>query len=225
MSRMHSASNHSPFAARGLTAAMVLILAVSAFLVSLGRPSPAEAHCDSVNGPVVKAARAALEGGDVRLILPYVHPEAEAELTAAFEQTMTVRALGGDAQVLADRSFFETAVRLHRAGEGAPYTGLKETTEPDAGLEAAETALESGSLDGIYQALDGTVRAGVQERYQAVLDARELEQREGTVEAARARAEAELQFEQYVYGISQAASGEAGHTEGAAPAESGGHAG
>jgi hypothetical protein len=198
--------------------------------MALGWSDSASAHCDSVDGLVVMAAQAALDASDVKAILPYEKAEAEAELTAAFEQTMAMRAHGGEAQEMAGRKFFETAVRLYRACEGATYTGLKEGDEADPALEAAEAALESGSLDGVYQALDDSIRAGVLEHYQAVLDAREHEAGEGTVGAARARVEAELEFELYIHGLGQAAHGPVGHEEGAtggtdAPVETDGHSG
>ena len=82
-------------------------------------------HCDTMDGPVVKAARAALDRGNVNLILPYVPKKAEAELRHAFERTMRVRLLSPEARETVDIWFFETAVRLHREGEGAPFTGLK----------------------------------------------------------------------------------------------------
>lgn len=103
-------------------------------------------HCDSLDGPVVTAARRALTLGEVDLILPFVHAEGEPEIRDAFDLALKARALGGEAQEVADRWFFETAVRVHRAGEGAPFTGLK-----PAGLDvgvvipAAERALATGS--------------------------------------------------------------------------------
>ena len=82
-------------------------------------------HCDSLDGPVVQAACAALEGGDELIVLPYVHSGGETKVREAFAQAMVARAVGGAAQEVADRWFFETVVRVHRAGEGEPYTGLK----------------------------------------------------------------------------------------------------
>ena len=83
------------------------------------------AHCDSLDGPVVMDARTALEKGDVTPVLKWVKKEHELEIRNVFEQTMTVRAKGEDAKALADMYFFETIVRIHRAGEGEAYTGLK----------------------------------------------------------------------------------------------------
>lgn len=82
-------------------------------------------HCDTMDGPVVKAATEALEKGNVNFILSWVPKKAEVELRKAFEKTLLARKLGKEAKELADYWFFETAVRLHREGEGASYTGLK----------------------------------------------------------------------------------------------------
>lgn len=122
--------------------ALLALASLIAGAFALIRPDRAEAHCDSVGGPVVTAARRALETGNVKLILPYVPAEAEAELTAAFRQAMEVRQYGGKARELADRYFFETAVRLHRAttrtpGQRAPGPRATPTsTEPCRGQPA-----------------------------------------------------------------------------------------
>jgi len=122
-------------------------------------------HCDSLDGPVVMAALRALQAGDADLILPYVPASAEAELLAAFAGAQVARRLGPDAADLADRWFFETAVRLHREGEGAPFTGLK-----PAGLDVgpiipiAERSLESGDPSELAETLCGIVRGQVEAR-------------------------------------------------------------
>ena len=111
-------------------------------------------HCDSLDGPVVAAARRALDAGDVDLVLPFVPEQGEAEVRGVFQSTLRVRELSDDAREVADRLFFETAVRVHRAGEGAPYTGLK-----PAGLSfgpvipLAESAVETGSAEPVMDFL------------------------------------------------------------------------
>ena len=180
---------------------LVLGLLLGAVLMLVLAPgTTAQAHCDSRKGPVATAAVKALETGDVTVILPYVAPESEAELEDAFAQALEVRALGGNAQALADEYFIETAVRLHREGEGAPYTGLSEEDVPEA-ITLADEAMESGSLDAIYTYMDTQMRAGVAEHYQEVIEAREHAEAEGSVEANRERVEAELGFEKYVYNL------------------------
>lgn len=122
-------------------------------------------HCDSLDGPVVNAARAALAANDVALVLPYVHADAEDEIRQAFESTREVRRLGPAAQTLADLAFFETVVRVHRAGEGAPYTGLK-----PAGLDIgpvipkAEQAAATLDAAGLIACLNAEVQQQIQHR-------------------------------------------------------------
>lgn len=64
-------------------------------------PAPASAHCDGLDGPVVTAARAALESGNSDSVLIWVQPDDEGEVRAAFHQAVTVRRLGSEARALA----------------------------------------------------------------------------------------------------------------------------
>lgn len=123
-------------------------------------------HCDTMDGPVVNAARYALENKDVNLILPYVKDEASADVKSAFEMALEARKASPSAREVADLYFFETAVRLHRAGEGAPYTGLK-----PAGLDegpvipVAEEAIKAGSPDALIRLLTDTLQQEVRRRF------------------------------------------------------------
>lgn len=123
-------------------------------------------HCDSMDGPVVQAAKRALAERDPKLILPYVKSDGEAEVLAAYQRTLAAHDGNAAANEVADLYFYETAVRVHRAGEGAPYAGLK-----PAGLgfgpvvPVAERAIESGSPDELVQVLTEKVRHEVIERF------------------------------------------------------------
>ncbi len=176
----------------------------------------AQAHCDSVDGPVAKAALAALESGNVNLALPYAPATAEGEIKAAFAQSLKVRALGPEAETLADRAFIETAVRLHRAGEGAAYTGLKPGgIDYGPAIPAAERALETGNLTPVKALLVEELEHALHDRLAAVQKAQNgsLEEPKAAddVPAARERVSAELEFVTYVEGLRQAVLGAAGH--------------
>lgn len=122
-------------------------------------------HCDSLDGPVVVAATKALTEQDVDLVLPYVPVDAEEEVRAALDLASKARALGDDAERVADRWFFECVVRLHRAGEGAPFTGLKpEGLDVGEVIPVAERALETGSADELAELLCHAVRSEVEHR-------------------------------------------------------------
>ncbi|MBM4433278.1 MAG: hypothetical protein FJ025_04700, partial [Chloroflexi bacterium] len=124
-------------------------------------------HCDTLDGPVVKTAKRALEKGNVNLILPWAPQKAEDEIRKAFDKTLRVRKLDKQATELADHWFFETVVRLHREGEGVPYTGLK-----PAGLDwglvvpRAEKDIEKGNPKETIEFLLHTVEEELQERFE-----------------------------------------------------------
>jgi hypothetical protein len=174
-------------------------------------PLWAWAHCDAVDGPVATAAVKALDTKNVNLVLPYVAADAEAELTAAFEQAAIVRGKGADARSLADRYFMETAVRLHRAGENAPYTGLKPAgADFGPAIPAAEKAIETGKLDPVVSLISEGVVHGLTERLRHVRETQASPRAPSTraeVAAARRRVSAELEFIGYVEGIYQATQG------------------
>ena len=124
----------------------------SALATALLWPLPAQAHCDAEDGPVATSAVRALDTGNVNLVLRYAPASAEAELTHAFELAREVRDDSPEAKGLADRYFMETAVRLHRAGEGAPYTGLRPAgTDFGPAIPAAEEALETGQIEPLLR--------------------------------------------------------------------------
>ena len=182
-----------------------------------GGVGSAQAHCDSVDGPVAKAAQKALDTGNVNLALPYAPAKAEAELKSAFAQSLKVRGLGPEAKALADRTFIEATVRLHRAGEGAAYTGLKPAgIDYGPAIPAAERAAATGDLKPVKALLDEEIEHGLHARFDHVREAQKasLEPKKATdVAAARERASAELGFVTYVESLRQAAHGAAGHAD------------
>jgi hypothetical protein len=123
------------------------------------------AHCDTLDGPVVKTARAALEKGDVTPILKWIKKENETEIKDLFKKTLTVRSKGKEAQEIADMYFLETLVRLHRAGEGEPYTGLKPAGVVEPAVVEADKALESGSVEKLVKLVTEATSKGILERF------------------------------------------------------------
>ena len=82
-----------------------------------------------------------------------------------------MRKLNPQAEALADRYFFETLVRLHRAGENAPYTGLKPAgRDLGAAIPAADKALETGSDEALTQLLTDEVREGLNKHFKEVIE-------------------------------------------------------
>ena len=127
-------------------------------------------HCDSMDGPVVRAAIRALDARDVELVLPYVHEDGEEEVRRAFDLVVVAREGGAEAREAADRYLFDTVVRVHRAGEGAPFTGVKPAGLPVGPvIPIAERAIATGSAHDLLALLEDALRDEVKERFERVL--------------------------------------------------------
>lgn len=185
-------------ATKATSVRMVLPALAAAVLLLLGlSPIPALAHCDTLDGPVVTDARQALSSGDLTPVLKWVKPDVVPEIRAAFEKTIAVRKSSPAAQELADMWFFETLVRVHRAGEGAPYTGLKPVgTVVEPGIEEADHALETGAIDPLVKNLTAAFDTSIRERFERAYHA--SHQKDASVEAGREYVEAYVQFIHYI---------------------------
>ncbi len=165
------------------------------FFFALTVPGMASAHCDTMDGPVVVTARAALDKGDVTPVLKWVQKKDENTIKEQFQKTLAARKQGKEAKELADRYFFETLVRVHRAGEGAPYTGLKaEPAEPV--IQEADKAVDSGSADHLVKEVSEAVGAGIRERFNRVKEAKKHV--DESVHAGREYVAAYVDFTHYV---------------------------
>jgi hypothetical protein len=157
-----------------------------------------------LDGPVVTLARKALETGNVNLVLPWVPKDGELEIRRAFDHTLSVRKLGPEAKSLADTFFFETLVRVHRASEGAPYTGLKPASlDLGPAIPAADKALDSGSTEAVEKLLTDAIRKGLHEHFHATMSQRKFAQDD--VAAGRRYVEAYVPYVHYVEGLWEAA--------------------
>jgi hypothetical protein len=174
-------------------------------------PDKVFAHCDGMDGPVIKAAQKALETGNVNLVLIWVLKNDEAEIKKAFQKTLAVRKLNPQAKELADMYFFETLVRVHRAGEGEPYTGLKPAgRDLDPAIPAADKAIESGKLEPLLKILTETVQTEVREKFKVVAAKKKF--KPDDVDAGREYVEVYVPFVSYVERIYATAKGAAkGH--------------
>lgn len=188
-------------------------------LVAVALPAQAHAHCDTMDGPVVQAAQQALKSGELAPMLIWVREQDEPEIRHAFEHVRRVRALGGDAATLADRFFLETVVRLHREGEGEPYTGLKPAgTDVGRAVPAGDRALESGSVEDLRHLLHAMVDERLEELFTEAHGRRGFAPAEVT--AGREYVEAYVQLMHFAELLEALASGPGHHGPGAPAAHS-----
>jgi hypothetical protein len=183
---------------------MALVAALALML-----PQIAAAHCDALDGPVITEAREALEKGDVTPVLKWVMPQHEEAVRQAFAHTRQVRALGPEARDLADMYFFETLVRVHREGEGAPYTGIKPAGMIEAPIVKADQALAQGNVDQLADAISAHVGKAMRERFAHAMEKKK--HADESVDAGREFVEAYVQYVHFVEGIVGVVHGDHAH--------------
>jgi hypothetical protein len=165
------------------------------------------------NVVITGVVAAALEKDDVTPVLKWVRKEYEAEIRAAFAEAVAVRVKGPEAKKLADRHFLETLVRLHRAGEGAPYSGLKdEPVDPVAAM--ADSALSGGSAEEMIKNICSHMAEAIREKFNKVMEAKKHKDR--TVEAGREYVENYVTYTHYVEGVHAAILSAGSHNPGMA---------
>ncbi len=173
------------------------VVAAVAAAVALS-PSTVRGHCDTVGGPIIPEAKAALESGDVTPVLKWVRADDEATVRSAFARAAAVRGGGPAAMELADQFFLETLIRLHRAGEGAPYTGIKDgPVDPVAAM--ADGAIAGGSADEMIGRISGHMAEAIREKFEKVVEARK--RRDESVGAGREFVAAYVAYVHYVEGV------------------------
>ena len=157
------------------------------------------AHCDTMDGPLIKDAKIAISKNNVNYVLNWVQPENETEIKEVFSLAMKVRKLSVDAQNLADKYFFETVVRLHRSGEGVPFTGVKPSgTTIDEKVLAADKSIEKGNLSPLKNLVPKEMLPELQDRFNKVMSLKDFDV--DNVAAGREYIEAYVQFFKYAEG-------------------------
>ncbi len=167
--------------------------------------SIAYAHCDTLDGPVVKDARIALEKRDVTPVLKWVKQDSENEIKRAFQGTLDAIKQNPKDNESVQLKFFSELVRIHRAGEGASFEGLKPAGEVEPIIKAADEAIAKGSIGE----LNKKITEGVEERFSRVMAA--IQHKDESVELGREYVKAYVDFMHYVEKLYNVASKPVGH--------------
>lgn len=181
----------------------VAAVAVSAGVCLLGLPA-ARSSGDIADGPVVAAAKTALEKGDVTPALKWVKKDREAGIREAFQKTLAVRKLGPEAKELADNYFLNTLVRIHRTGSGEPCAEQKPSgAEVEAAVAKADEALISGRVQPLAKALADGIADGIRKRFERAHAAKE--NADSSADAGREYVEAYVEFIGYIERVAHTA--------------------
>lgn len=170
-----------------------------ALIMVLVLPKKASAHCDTMDGPTAIDGKKTLETKNINYALKWISPDYEEELLKIFELSIKVRSLSPEAQELADRYFLENLVRIHRAGEGAPFEGLKPSGIPiDEKVAAADKSIEIGNLSPLEGLVSHEEMHELEERFKKVVSLKDYDVND--VEAGRAYIEAYVSFFKFAEG-------------------------
>jgi hypothetical protein len=177
----------------------VSLLSLFLFSVLFFSPLVTFAHCDTMDGPVIADALKAITQKNINYVLKWVRPQDEAEIIEAFNLTMKVRVLSPEAKGLSDKYFFETLVRVHRTGEGVPFTGVKPSGTPiDAKILAADKSILLGNLSPLKDLVPKDKMAELTIRFGKVMSLRNFDI--NNIEAGREYIEAYVQFFHFAEG-------------------------
>jgi len=185
------------------------VLGILAFVaVFLATPHAASAHCDTLDGPVIQDARKAIEAKDITPILKWVKPKDEKAVRAAFKKVLAGTAKNHEA---AENSFFATLVKIHRAGEGAPFTGLKPAGAVEPAVAEADKALASGSSDALVKLVTDDIATGIKTRFEHA--AATYKHKDESVGQGREFVEAYVAYTHYVERLHKDATAKGAHGE------------
>ncbi len=185
-------------------------LLVTAFM--LFAALPASAHCDSYDGPVIKDALMALEQNKVELVLKWVEPKYEKEITDKFKQTLKLKGKNKEINEILETSFLETLVRLHREGEGASYTGLKPVGSMTKLVEMADNSLAKKEVNEVINIVTSHLKEVLQEKYTKAIELSKT--KDNSVEEGRAYVVAYVEYTHTLEALEHILHGEISHSEG-----------
>ncbi|MHA6644467.1 DUF6448 family protein [Mesorhizobium sp. A623] len=178
---------------------MIIAVAIVVFAFVVLYPQQASAHCDTMDGPTAKDGKLALESKNLNYALKWIEAGGAEELRKIFDQSIKVRALGPDARDLADQYFLESLVRIHRAGEGAPFEGLKPSGVPvDEKISAADKSIETGDLAPLAKLMTSELVPELEKRFVKVLKLKDYDS--DNVDAGRAYVQAYVSFFKFAEG-------------------------
>lgn len=204
--------NHA-FKSRAKKSGLALLGAIAVVMMM---PLTAFAHCDTMDGPTVADGRLAMESNNINYALKWVQPEFEAEITDKFNLSMKVKDLGPEAKELSEQYFFSELVRVHRAGEGAPFTGLKPSGTPvDERVLAADESIAAGNLSPLANMIEKEKLPELTERFETVMALKDFDVND--VEAGREYIEAYVKFFKFAEGEEDEAHGADAHAAEAEP--------
>ena len=152
-----------------------------------------------MDGPLIADARKALGQNNVSYVLKWVSAANEPEIRNAFNLVMKVKGLSPEAKELSEKYFFDILVRIHRTGEGEPFTGVKPAGTPiDEKIMAADKSIEIGNFSPLEGRVSKDDLPELKKRFDKVIALKNFDV--NNVAAGREYIEAYVQFFKFAEG-------------------------
>jgi len=180
---------------------------IAAAILTLGMYRFSAAHCDTLDGPVIQDARKALNVKDVTPVLKWVRSKDEKSVKDAFNKALAAR--GKKQQKSAETNFYETLVIIHRAGEGAPFTGLKAAGTVEPVIAEADKSLAEGSAETVVKLVTDAVAQGIRQRYEKAAET--YRHKDESVQKGREFVAAYIEYTHYLERLHMDAGSVTGH--------------
>lgn len=162
-------------------------------------PLSASAHCDTMEGPTVADGYKAIENNNLNYALKWIQPDYEKEITDIFNLSMKVKDLSPEAKEISEKYFFSELIRMHRAGENAPFDGLKPVGTPiDEKVLAADKSIEVGNLSPMEGLIEEEKMPELEERFEKVMALKDNDV--NNIEEGREYIEAYVKFFKFAEG-------------------------
>ena len=169
------------------------------------------AHCDSYDGPLIKDALKAIESNDVNLVLKWVDEQHEEEITSLFNKTIRLKTEDKEIYQIVEKHFLETLVRLHREGEGAPFTGLKPAGSASKIVVMADDALAKGDINDLSEKLSSHMQHIINEKFNRVLESSKT--KDNSITEGRQYVAAYVEYTHYLETVHGVIAGTLNHSE------------
>lgn len=137
-------------------------------MIMFGFSMPTFAHCDSYDGPVIQDAFKALNQNDVSYVMKWIGKDQEADITALFNKTVSLKNTDAEIYSIVEKHFLETLVRLHRETEGAPFTGLKPAGSTAPIIQMADKSIENKEVNNLMTNLNKHIGKVINEKFEKV---------------------------------------------------------
>lgn len=193
----------------GKTKKSILTLTILFTLGLIFLQGNAFAHCDSYDGPVIQDALKALESGDVKPVLKWIEKDHEEEIISLFNKTTALKDKDEEVYGIVEKHFLETLVRIHREGEGAPFTGLKPAGTTSKIVLWTDEALAQENVKELADKIAAHLVSEIQAKFDHAVETGK--KKDNSVEDGRAFVEAYVDYTHYIEGVHSMIAGEAGH--------------